>query len=265
MTIWLLYALGGLTAGVLAGLLGVGGGIVVVPVLTLIFEWQKVDPLVAHKIALGTSLATICLTSVSSLRAHAARGAVDFKVLRDITPGILIGTFAGSYAAKILSAGFLRGFMAFFLLYVGVQMLSDYKPKAHRELPGLFVTSVVGLGIGLVSALVGIGGGTMTVPFLVFCNVALHRAVGTSAAVGFPIALAGALGFAVNGLGVPGIPEPSVGFIYLPAFAGIAVVSMLVAPLGARAAHALPVARLKKVFGVFLLLMSGRMFWQLLS
>lgn len=258
ITLWFMYIALGAFAGVLAGLLGVGGGLVIVPVLTFIFTSQHLpEPHILH-LALGTSLASIMFTSVSSLRAHHLRGAVDWLVVRRISFGIMVGTFGGSWVAAQLSTRFLKGFFVVFLYFVATQMLLNIKPKPHRQLPGLTAMSGVGGLIGGVSSLVGIGGGSMSVPFLVWCNVAIHRAIGTSAAIGFPIALAGAAGYLVNGLSVP-LPPYSLGFVYLPALIGIAAASIVTAPLGAKLAHSLPIDKLKKIFALLLLVMGTKM------
>jgi|SRR6266568_1426346 len=259
ITYWLLYLALGAVAGILAGLLGVGGGIVVVPMLTFIFTAQQMPaPIILH-LALGTSLASIMFTSISSLRSHHKRGAVNWQVFRNVTPGILIGTLLGSWVAAQLSTGFLKGFFVLFLYYVAFQMLLNVKPKPSRQLPGAGGMFGVGSFIGGVSSLVGIGGGSMSVPFLVWCNVSLHNAIGTSAAIGFPIALAGAVGYVANGLAVKTLPAYSLGFVYLPALLGVAVVSIFTAPFGARLAHSLPVPQLKKFFAFLLILMGTKM------
>ncbi len=263
METWLIYlALGGV-AGVLAGLLGVGGGLIIVPMLNFAFAFQDFSPNVIQHMALGTSLGTIIFTSISSFRAHHKHGAVNWGIVKAITPGILVGTFFGSWVAAQLSTRFLKGFFATFLLYVGTQMLLDIKPKGGRTAPGAAGMFGVGSGIGLVSALVGIGGGTMSVPFMVWCNLTMHNAVGTSSAIGLPIALAGALGYVVQGWSVSGLPEPHLGFVYIPALVGIAAVSMFTAPFGARLAHKLPVPKLKKVFAILLYGMAVKMIWSL--
>jgi uncharacterized protein len=262
ITTWLLYLFVGLCAGLLAGLLGVGGGLVIVPLLVFMFTWQKLpSPFVQH-LALGTSLATIVVTSLSSVRAHHAHGAVEWRIVRRITPGIIGGTLFGSWVAAQLSTTFLKLFFILFTYVVATQMLLDIKPKPHRQLPEIPGVTLVGSGIGLISSLVGIGGGSMSVPFLVWCNMSMHNAIGTSAAIGFPIALSGALGYLVNGLPVKGLPPCSVGFVYLPAFLGIAAASFLAAPFGARLAHRLPVSRLKKIFALLLIIIGTRMLWE---
>ena len=263
MTVWLMYIALGAFAGILAGLLGVGGGLVIVPVLTFIFTALHFPERHILHLALGTSLASIMFTSVSSFRAHHRRGAVDWLVVRRITLGIMAGTFGGSWVAAQLSTRFLKGFFVVFLYYVATQMLLNIKPKPHRQLPGRTGMFSVGSLIGGVSSLVGIGGGSMSVPFLVWCNVAIHRAIGTSAAIGFPIALAGAVGYVVNGLSAP-LPPYSLGFVYLPALIGIAAASIATAPFGAKLAHSLPIDKLKKIFALLLVVMGTKMLWSLL-
>jgi uncharacterized membrane protein YfcA len=256
---WLFYLGTGAFAGVLAGLLGVGGGVVIVPLLVFTFTAQHLPEAYILHLALGTSLASIIFTSISSLRAHHARGAVNWPVVKGVSPGILVGTFLGSWVAAQLSTGFLKGFFVVFLYYVATQLLLDIRPKPHRQMPGAGGMFGVGNVIGSVSSLVGIGGGSLSVPFLIWCNLPMHHAVGTSAAIGFPIAVAGAAGYLVNGLMAEGLPSGAVGFIYLPALTGIALASICTAPLGVRLAHSLPVPRLKKVFAVFVLIMGTRL------
>ena len=259
MLFWLSYLLVGAVAGVLAGLLGVGGGLIIVPLLTFLFTAQHFPAEYILHLALGTSLASIVFTSLSSMRAHHQRGAVDWQVLRRITFGIVSGTLCGSWLAAQLSTRFLRVFFVAFLYYVALQFFLHIKPKPSRELPGQSGMFAAGAVIGGVSSLVGIGGGSLSVPFLVWCNLSMHNAIGTSAAIGLPIALSGAVGYAANGMVATSLPPSSCGFIHLPALLGISVASILTAPLGARLAHNLPVARLKKVFAVLLLVMGTKM------
>ncbi len=264
MVVWLTYIGLGVVAGILAGLLGVGGGIVIVPMLVFTFAAQHLPQEHIQHLALGTSLATIVFTSMASLRAHHAKGAVHWPVVRGITPGILCGTLAGSVVAARLSGSLLKGFFAVFVLFVAWQMLLDARPHSSRQVPGrtgLFGTGTV---IGSISSLVGIGGGSMSVPFLIWCNLPARDAIGTSAAIGFPIALAGGIGYLLNGIGVAGLPPYSVGYIYLPALVGIAASSYLSAPLGARLAHSLPVSRLKKGFALLLIATGVKMLYGLI-
>lgn len=257
---WIAYIVLGLFAGFVAGLLGVGGGLIIVPVLAFIFAAQHFPEQYVMHLALGTSLASIIFTSISSLRAHHAHRAVEWKIWREVTPGIVIGTLLGTVLAAYLSAFFLKVFFVVFVFYVGTQMLLDIKPKAARALPGLPGMFAAGNVIGAISSLVGIGGGTLSVPFMTWCNVTLHRAIGTSAAIGLPIAVAGAVGYVANGLAVrSALPEHSLGFVYLPALAAIVAASMLTAPLGAKLAHRLPVKKLKKIFALLLFTLGIRM------
>ena len=256
------YVLLGLAAGFVAGLLGVGGGLIIVPVLAWLLEAQGLTQNAIHY-ALGTSLASILFTSISSLRAHHARGAVEWSTVRRITPGILFGTFVGAALAARLSPLPLKIFFVLFLFYAAIQMWWNFKPTAHRQLPGMGGMFGAGSVIGAVSSWVGIGGGTLSVPFQLWCNVPLHRAIGTSAAIGLPIAAAGAAGYALNGPAGTTLPG-SLGYIHLSALACIALGSVATAPLGARAAHALPVGRLKRIFALFLFTLAIRMAWSLL-
>lgn len=256
---WASYLLLGGFVGFFAGLLGVGGGGIMVPVLTTLFVAQGFAASSAVHLALGTSMAAIVLTSIASLRAHHRHGAVRWDVVRQITPGVLAGTFAATFIASRVASEPLAIFFACFMAYVSFQMMANIKPKPSRELPGAVGMNAVGAGIGSISALVAIGGGSLSVPFMTWCNVKVHHAIGTSAAIGLPIAIAGTLGYLLNGWGAPDMPPLSVGFVYLPALVLVSVVSMVFAPLGAGLAHRLPVATLKKVFAVLLLLLSAKM------
>lgn len=258
LTALLAYLAVGLVAGFLAGLLGVGGGMVIVPALLYVFHLTGVAAEFQQHLALGTSLATILFTSVSSLKAHHARGAVLWSLLRTITPGILVGTFVGAQLAGQVSAVALKWFFVAFAYLIALQMLLDLRPKASRELPGKAGVGAVGGLIGLLSSWVGIGGGSLSVPFMTLCNVPVKQAIGTSAAIGFPLALAGAAGFVVSGWG-RALPAGSFGFVYLPALAGIVLASFPMAKVGAAAAHRLPAATLKKVFAAMLVLVASRM------
>ena len=262
---WLLsYIALGVFTGFFAGMLGIGGGLVMVPVLTMLFAAQGIFPPgeVLH-IALGTSAATIVFTSLSSLRAHHQHQAVLWKIVFQITPGILLGTLLGTLFASSIDARPLAIFFTCFVCIVALQMVLDIKPKATRELPGTLGVIASGAGIGAISSLVAIGGGSFTVPFLSWCNVPVRKAIGTSAAVGFPIALGSALGYMFNGYGHAGLPPSSLGYVYLPALVWVVPPSMLIAPVGARVAHRVPVATLKRVFAGLLIALAARMLWKL--
>jgi uncharacterized protein len=251
----------GLAGGFVAGLLGVGGGLIIVPVLIFLLHAQGLAIGMEPQLALGTSLASILFTSLSSVRAHHRHGAVVWSLVRRITPGIVVGTLAGAVLAAHMSAYSLKVFFVAFLFYAAIQMWLDFKPAPQRELPGRVGTTLAGSIIGAVSSWVGIGGGTLSVPFMLWHNVPLHRAIGTSAAIGFPIAAAGAVGYVLGGWEVSGRPAGSLGFVYLPALAGVVLGSVLTAPIGARTAHRLPVRPLKRVFALLLLVLALRMLW----
>ena len=242
----------GVFAGIMAGLLGVGGGLIIVPGVAWVLALNGVDPGVVMHLAIGTSLATIVVTSLSSIRAHHARRAVRWPVFQRLSPGIVVGALIGARIAHWLPSGVLKTVFGVFVLLIAAQMAFGAKPAPHRSLPGRPGTSVAGVVIGAISAIVGIGGGSLTVPFLSWCNVQIREAVATSAACGLPIAIAGAAGFAFNGWNHAELPAWSIGYISLPALLAIAVASMLAAPFGAKLAHTLPTAMLKRVFAVFL-------------
>jgi len=236
----------GVTAGTLAGLLGVGGGIIIVPSLVWIFHTQLPASSLMH-IAIGTSLATMAITSISSIIAHHQRGAVLWSIVWQLSPGIIVGAFVGAIIADALPTEILRKIFAIFILLASAQ-LGLLPPAPHRQLPGSL--SLAGTVIGQISALVGIGGGSLTVPFLVWFNIPIRNAVATSAACGFPIAVSGMIGFVVTGwhINTPWM----IGYIYWPAFVAITPATLLFAPLGAKLAHTLPVSNLKKLFAIFL-------------
>lgn len=253
MTVWILaYFLLGGGIGLLAGMFGIGGGSVMVPVLTVMFAAQDFPPEHCLHLALGTSMAAIVPTSVSSLLAHHRRGAVLWNVVARFAPGALIGTFAGTFLAARVATAPLAVFFAAFMGFLSYRMARDAKPKPSRSLPPGPALTGVGMGIGGVSALVAIGGGALTVPFLSWCNVRVQTAIGTSAAVGFPIALTGAIGYAINGQAATGLPSGSLGYVYWPAALGLAAASAFTAPVGVRLAHRLPVRPLKRMFALLL-------------
>lgn len=265
MTWWLAYAGLGLFAGFFAGLLGIGGGAVMVPILAVIFATQHLPAEHIMHLALGTSMATIVFTSASSLRAHHGHGAVLWPVVKDVAPGIIAGTLAGSQFASHVPTRPLALFFCVFITLVALQLLLNLKPKPGRQLPGRIGMATAGMVIGGVSSLVAIGGGSLSVPFMTWCNVKVHQAIGTSSAIGFPIAVSGTIGYLIGGWGAPGLPEGTLGYIHLPALAATMAASMLTAPLGAKLAHRLPVAVLKRIFAGVLMLLVAKMlhslFW----
>jgi uncharacterized membrane protein YfcA len=246
----------GVAVGFFAGLLGIGGGIIIVSSLALIFSAHAFPPEYVMHLALGTSLAAIMVSSFASLRAHDRHDAVDWSVVKSMTPGLLVGVLGGVVVARYTSTAFLKVFYLAFAAFVTAQMLLNLRPKPSRRLPGPRVLGAIGVFIGAVSSLFGGGAAAVGVPFLTWCNVSTHRAIGTVAAMGFPLAIAGTLGYAVAGWNVANLPRFSLGFVYLPAFIGIAATSMLAAPWGARLAHRLKGATLRRIFAVFLIAMG---------
>lgn len=259
MEYFIQYLLLGSFAGLVAGLLGVGGGLIIVPVLVWLFSQQGINNEIIVHLAVGTSLSTIIFTSISSVRAHHCHGAVQWPIFFSITPGIIAGALIGAWIARYMPTKVLSGFFGIFEIIVAFQMGFAIKPHAARSLPGRWLVTIAGTMIGCISAIVGIGGGTMTVPYLVWCNVAMRQAVATSAAVGLPIAIAGTAGFVWTGWQQASMPEKSLGFIMPDAFIGIVLASVLFAPLGAKMAHQVPPILLKRIFSVFLLILGLRM------
>jgi len=255
----LTYLLTGAIAGLAAGLLGIGGGLIIVPALALLFTGQDFAAANLMHYAVGTSLATIVPTSIASLLAHHRRGSVYWAAVRGLTPGILAGALAGAWLAQQVSSTWLGVLFGVFEVLVALQLLAGTRPAAHRALPGAAGMRVAGGVIGALSALLGIGGGTLTVPFLLWHRVDIRLAVGTAAACGLPIAVAGAAGFAVAGLSVAAPSGFSSGFIYWPAVAGVTLASILFAPAGARLAHYLPRLALQRVFALVLALVGLKM------
>ncbi len=256
--ILLLMGAGG---GFAAGLLGIGGGMVLVPFITMIFTAKGFPPALVVHMAIATSLATIMFTSLSSVRAHHRHGAVQWRIVALLAPGIVLGSWIGPWIGKQMNTSGLSLLFALFVTFSALQMLRAKKPAAGRELPGTAGMFVAGGVIGTVAGLVGAGGGFISVPFMAWCNVRIHQAVATSAALGFPIALSGTLSNVYFGWGEPGLPQYSLGFIYLPALAVIVAASVTMAPLGARTAHRMDVAALRRAFAVVLFALAGYMFY----
>jgi uncharacterized membrane protein YfcA len=253
----------GLVTGFLAGLLGIGGGMLIGPFMTLIMSGQGVGADLAVKMAIATSMATIMFTSISSVRAHHQRGAVRWDIVRGLAPGIVLGGALASVGVfSILKGTSLAIFFAVFVGFSATQMYLDKKPKPSRQMPAWKGQLAAGSVIGFLSGLVGAGGGFISVPFMVAHNVVILNAVATSAALGFPIALANTVGYVVSGSALPGLPAWSLGYVWLPALAVIASCSVLTAPLGARVAHRMPVAKLKKVFAFVLYGLASYMLWK---
>ncbi|WP_434632199.1 sulfite exporter TauE/SafE family protein [Chromobacterium sp. CV08] len=254
----------GAVAGFMAGLLGVGGGLIIVPVLGWALMAAHLGGEHVQHLAVGTSLAVMMFTSLSSVRAHHRKGAVNWRIVRGMAPAMVAGTLLGSLIAGWISGAALRWFFVVYAYAVAAQMLIGRQPKGGRGMPGWAGQGAAGGAIGMVSSWVGIGGGSMSVPFMSWCNVPVHTAIGTSAALGWPIAISGAIGYLISGWGISGLPWGSAGFVHLPSMLALMLMTVLFAPLGARAAHRLPVPRLKKAFALLMATMASEMLYRLL-
>lgn len=256
---WLAYLATGAFVGVLAGLLGIGGGMTLVPILAAMFSAQALAPEHSVHLALGTGMASVMFTSSASVREHHRHQAVDWHVVARMAPGMVFGTLLSTLATGWLSQRALA--LAFALIVYGgaTQILLGRKPAASRSLPGtpglLLASSAIGVICGLVSA----GGAFLTVPFMLWCGVTMHSAIGTGAAIGIPVAVVGTVGYVLGGLQAGGLPAHSLGFVYLPALAGLVLGSIVTAPFGARWAHRLPVSTLKRVFAALLYVLATKM------
>lgn len=249
----------GAFVGFFAGLFGIGGGLVMVPVLNWLFAAQQLGGEQNLHLALGTSMAAILYTAASSANAHHRHGAVNMHIVRNMTPGLLSGTLLGALFASHVSPFYLTIFFALFVYVSATQMLMEFKPKATRQLPGRLGMTLAGAGIGGISSLASVGGGVMSVPFMLMHNVPLKQAIGTSSALGFPIALGGTLGYVITGLMLHTLPDGTLGFVYLPALLMLAAGSMFTTPLGAKATHRLPLRLLRRSFALLLLLLASNM------
>ena len=254
----LIYLLLGSFAGTLAGLLGVGGGLIIVPVLAWVFTSQHFPAELLMQLAVGTSLATIIPTSISSIFAHHKKAAVLWIVFLSLTPGIIVGALLGAVIADQLPSHTLKLIFAIFVLIVAAQLFFGLKPHASRRMPGLFGQGIAGTVIGSLSAIVGIGGGSLTVPYLLINNIKIQQAIATSSACGLSIAVAGTFGFIMTGWST-NAPDYSIGYVYWPAFIAISISSVLFAPLGAYWAHKVDGGKLKKGFAIFLLIVGVKM------
>jgi uncharacterized membrane protein YfcA len=260
---WLGYAAVGAVVGFFAGLLGIGGGAIMVPLLVMLFEAQGLPRSQIMHLAVGSGMASMLFTSVSSMRAHAVRGAVRWDLALALTPGILVGGLLGSAITAWISTQVFASLFTVVVFFAATNMLVDRKPKPSRQLPGTLGSTLVGVVISFFSTLAAMGGAFLTIPFALYCNVPMLQAIGTAAIVGFPIALAGVIGFIAAGWGQSGLPPASIGYVYLPAVLGITFASVLIAPLGAAAAHRLPTKRLKQLVALLLYGLAARMLFSL--
>lgn len=253
LDIFLYCAAFGIVSGIISGLLGVGGGIVIVPFLAWLLNTHGMPADTIMQTAIATSLATIIVTSISSILAQHRRGAIQWPIVKTLTPGIAIGAWFGADLAHLLSSQLLAGVFGIFLLLNGLHMLADLKANAHRQLPSTLSLGFVGGALGGLSTLIGIGGGTLTVPYMVWHNVPIKKAIALGSACGLPIALFGAFSFVVIGSHAAALPAGNIGYINLPAFFGISFTSLFSATLGVHWSHRLPTQSLKKVFSVILI------------
>lgn len=254
----------GAFVGFMAGLLGIGGGFTMVPVLVEVFSSQGFASEHIVPMAIGTSAGTIVFTAFSSARAHHAKGAVDWRVVKAMSPGIVLGSLLGPQIASALPPALMASVFGAFIWWGAWRMLRNRPTVADRQLPGSAGLTAMGALIGTVAGMVGTGGAFLAVPFMTRCNVKLHTAVATSAAIGIPVAIAATIGFMFAGWGKTGLPPFAVGYVYLPALVGIVITSTLLAPVGARVAHALPVAKLRFVFSTMLFFLGAYMLWKAL-
>lgn len=256
---WWAYLALGVFVGFFSGLLGIGGGSATVPVLAFVFAAKGFAPSHAVHIALGTGIASILFTSAASVRSHHLRKSVNWHVLRVITPGIVAGTFAGALLAGLLDVRLLSIAFTVLIFYFASQMLRTHTAQPTGALPGTPVMTAFGALIGFVSSLSATGGASIVVPFLVRRNISMHEAIGTAAAVGWPLAAAGTAGYIIGGLSTPGLPQHSLGYVYLPALVLVAAASVLMAPVGAAVAHRTPARTLRKVFALVLFALATTM------
>ena len=257
----LMLMLCGSISGFLAGLLGIGGGMILVPFMILVFNHLGFNQEVIVHMAIATGMATILFTTSSAIWAHHKHGSIDWKLVASLSPGMIFGgLIGGSELFEALKTSWLSLFFAVFIVYTSIQMLLNKKPKAGRDLPGSVGLFSFGAFAGALASLVGAGGAFITVPFMLWCNVKPHTAMATSSGLGLPIALAATLGYVYGSWGNPNLPEGSIGFIYLPAVACIVIVSIFTAPFGAKMARKLDVAQLKRVFGIVLFFLAAFMF-----
>ncbi len=255
----------GAVIGFLAGLLGIGGGLTLIPVLTFIFTTQHFPEDHIVHMAVATATATMVFTALSSARAHHRQKAVLWPVVYAMAPGIVIGSLIGPQLASALPTRAFAAVFGMFVWFSATRMLIVKKPLPGRELPGRLPLFYVGAGIGAVSSLLGAGGGFISIPYLGRHNVSIQRAVATSAALGVPIAVAATIGFIVAGLRQPDLPRWSAGFVYLPAMVTIVIASMLVAPFGASVAHRWPAVKLRRAFAALLYVLGAYMLWKALN
>jgi len=260
--IYCLFIVTGVVAGFFSGLLGIGGGIIVVPLLSLALKYSHVHQDIVMHVTIATSLAIMMFTTQASLREHHNNGYVKPAILRALLPGVVIGTISGTLLGDYLSTRLLELLFGIFIIIIAIRMMLLVKTKPHRKLPDFLGTSLVGWLIGAKSGLLGLGGGSLSIPFLTRCNISLRDAVGTSAALSFTIASIGTLTAIITGYNEPNVPQLSTGYIHWPAVLFVALPSMLVVRFGAALSYRLPTDRLKRIFAIILFLMALHILWR---
>lgn len=257
------FILAGMAAGFIAGLLGLGGGTIIVPIMLWFLNKQGVSQQYIQHIALGTSFAIMVFTTLSSAWAQHKRQSINWHIVKYLSPAMIVGSMVGSILTQYLNTLFLQVFFIVFLYVIALQMLMKLKPKPTRELPQAAGLFGAGGTMGLLSSWVGVGGGALSVPFMTYCNVPMHVATGTSAALAWAISSAGLVGYIISGWNATGLPENTLGFVYVPAVLILAICTVAFAPLGVKVGHKLPPAKLKMAMGAFLFIIATQMVWQL--
>lgn len=265
MQVWLFYGFLGAFSGLMAGLLGIGGGLIIVPGLIWVFQSYGFSEHILTQLAVGTSLGSIVLTSISSSYGHHRAKAVNWPLAKVLSIGIIVGAILGAWTADHIRGVVLQVLIGVFALIMSVKMGFNVKPKSERRLPGSLGQITAGAVIGGISSLFGIGGGALMVPYLTWCGVAIQQAVGVAAATGFVIAISGAAGYILVGWHQPELPGWSSGYIYWPALLGITTMSIFFARFGAWLAHQIQGTTLKRVFAVFLVFVGGKLLWTALA
>lgn len=256
----LILVICGAVSGVLAGMLGIGGGMILVPFMIIVFNHQQFDQAIIVHMAIATGMATILFTSLSAIRAHHQHGTIDWKLVIALSPGIIAGgLIGGSELFDAFPTSWLSLFFAIFIVYTSIQMFINKKPQPGRQLPGKLGLFSFGAFTGALSSLLGAGGAFVTVPFMIWCNVKPHVAMASASGLGFPIAVATTIGYVLGSWNHPGLPSGSIGYIYLPAVACIVVASVFTAPIGAKMARNMNTVNLKRVFGGMLFFLAAFM------
>lgn len=260
--VFLIYIVLGIFAGLLSGIFGIGGGLIIVPTLLFCFKILNFPPAYSMHMAIGTSLSIILVTVSNSVYGHHLNKNVDWKIIKKILGSIIVGAFLGSFASNELAADTLELIFSIYVVLVAIKMFTDIKVERPLKITSNFLYSIVGLIIGFKSTILGIGGGTISIPFLTWRGYSMKTAVGVSAALGIPIAVSGVISYIYNGYSNPELPQYSLGYVYLPALVGVVLTSSLFARLGAKLSHKLPQEKMKKGFAFFLMLVALKMFIQ---